>query len=343
MAGRIAILTGGGDAPGLNGIIESTTKTLLNFKYEVIGICDGFEGVFESRTRRLYRGDVDGIHAFAGTILGTSNRCGTEGREKEFIEKFRKLQVDGLVVAGGDGTFRGLQAFRNEIPLYGIPKTIDNDLSGTDITFGYDTACATVADAVNSLRTTANAHRRIIFVETMGRTAGWIALGGGLASYADAILIPERPFDPDQLLNFVKSKQSGQRSFICVVAEGAHAKSESAQVAFEVLGSPQKERYGGIAEYLARTMEKPLNWDARHVVLGHLQRSHNPTTTDRFLTLAMGVEAARMVMEKDSGKAAVYIDGQVTRSPIENLMREPRLVDPEHRWVHLAQTLGIFI
>ena len=174
---RVGILTGGGDAPGLNGIIEATTKTLLQQGHEVVGIHDGFLGVFEKRTKLLTKEDVEGIHAEAGTILGTTNRCGTEGREEEFLEKYAELKLDGLVVAGGDGTFRGLQKFGDKIKILGAPKTIDNDLSGTEITFGFDTACSVVAEAVDALRATANAHGRIVVVEAMGRTAGWMALG----------------------------------------------------------------------------------------------------------------------------------------------------------------------
>ncbi len=341
---RIGILTGGGDAPGLNGIIEAATTSLLNLGYEVVGICDGFEGIFDRKVKILTARDVHGIHAQAGTILGTSNRCGTGGREREFIEKYRDLNLKGLIAAGGDGTFRGLQSFPNEIPLIGVPKTIDNDLPGTEITFGYDTACSVVAEAIDSLRGTADAHRRIIFVETMGRTAGWIALGGGLASYADGILLPERPFVKAELLKFLAEKQArGQRGLIVCVSEGARAEGEAAHVAFRVPGSPEPDRLGGVAAVLARWVEHELNWEARHVVLGHLQRSHPPTTTDRFLTLAMGVEVARMVRDNQWGFAVAYLAGRVSRVPLQELMQETRRVPTDHRWVRAAQELGIFI
>ncbi|MCC7403402.1 MAG: ATP-dependent 6-phosphofructokinase [Bdellovibrionales bacterium] len=341
---RIGILTGGGDAPGLNGIIEAAARSLLGLGHEVVGICDGFEGVFEHRTRQIDLQFVNGIHAQAGTVLGTSNRCGTEGREAEFFEKYRVLGLEGLVVAGGDGTFAGLQVFRDQLRLIGVPKTIDNDLAGTDITFGYDTACSVVAEAVDELRATANAHRRIIVIETMGRTAGWIALGGGLASYADVILIPERPFGREALLNFVNERHSrGQRGLICVASEGAKAFGESATVAFKVKGAPQEERLGGIAQNLAHWLEQKTGWEGRHVVLGHLQRSRSPTTTDRFLTCAMGVKVAQLVQTGQWGYAAVYRDGKVTAAPITDLMKPARLVEPDHRWVGMAQSLGIFI
>ncbi len=211
------------------------------------------------------------------------------------------------------------------------------------MTFGYDTACHVVAESLDALRATAHAHRRVIVLEAMGRTAGWIALGGGLASYADAILIPERPFDRKELIKFINSKKESQRGMVMVVAEGAHAKGESAEVAFKVEGAPQEERLGGISQRLAKWIEIETGWDGRHVILGHLQRSHSPTTTDRFLTLAMGVIVGKMVKEEAWGQAAVYQKGKVEQVPLSALMGEPRLVDPNHRWVKMAQALGIFI
>jgi len=245
---------------------------------------------------------------------------------------------------GGDGTFSGLKPFEKEIPIIGVPKTIDNDLSGTELTFGYDTACSVVAEAVDALRVSAVSHRRIIIVETMGRTAGWIGLGGGLASYADVILIPERSFSRPKLLEFIHRKKAlGNRGLMVVAAEGAAAENEKVQVAFEVKGSPQAERYGGIAATLARWIEQETGWESRHVVLGHLQRAQHPTTTDRFLTLAMGVEVARMVTEGAWGHAVVYRNGKVQRAPVSDLMGPARRVDPHHPWVQLAQALGLFI
>ena len=342
---RIGILTGGGDAPGFNGIIESSSKALINAGCEMIGICDGFEGIFEGKTKKLNWEVINGLHAHAGTILGTSNRCGTSGREKEFLEKYKALNLDGIIAAGGDGTFSGLAAFKDDIPLIGVPKTIDNDLAGTEITFGYDTACSVVAEAVDALRTSADAHRRAIFIETMGRTAGWIALGGGLSSYADVILIPERKFSKNRLLEFIKKKRDfyKQRGLICVVSEGAAAVGEEPEVAFTVKKSPQQERFGGIAEKLARWVESEIGWESRHVVLGHLQRSKAPTTTDRFLTMAMGLKVAQLIKENDWGKAAVYKKGLVRRAPIEDLMKPPKLIERNHRWILMGRALGIFI
>ena len=344
---RIGLLTGGGDAPGLNGIIEATVRALAPLNLEIVGICDGFEGIYDGRWIPLDIERVRGAHNYAGTLLGTSNKSGTKGREAEFATALSNLNLQGLVAAGGDGTFEGLSRVLNggqSLQLIGVPKTIDNDLQGTDVTFGFDTACAVVAESVDALRATAEAHRRVIVVETMGRTAGWIALGGGLASYADVILIPERPYDPNQLKqHLLKLKSSGRRGAMVVIGEGAHAQGGRPRVAFHVPGSPQSERLGGVAEELARWVERETQWEARHVVLGHLQRSRHPTTTDRFITAAMGVEVARMVSENQWGQAVVVRDGRVTRAPLTDLMKPARLVDPEHRWVKLAQALGLFI
>ena len=341
---RIGLLTGGGDAPGLNGILEAATRVLFRGGHEIIGIEDGFAGVLERRHRVITPAMVENLHTQAGTLLGTTNKMGTEGREEEFLSRWRELKLDGMIVAGGDGTFAGLKPFREEIPIVGVPKTIDNDLSGTELTFGYDTACAVVADSVDALRATAEAHSRLIVVETMGRTAGWIALGGGIASFADVVLLPERPFARPELLDFLrKKKAAGKRGLVLVVSEGAKAKGEDAKIAFTVEGSPQAERYGGIALELSRWLEGELRWEARPVVLGHLQRARPPTGTDRFLTLAMGVEAGRMAMENAWGQACVYRAGKVLRAPLDELMGPARLVPEGHRWVELLRAMGSFV
>jgi 6-phosphofructokinase 1 len=336
-------MTGGGDAPGLNGIIESASRTLIGNGHAVLGILDGFDGIFEGRTREIRWADVSGIHADAGTFLGTSSRTKTEGRGSEFQAQFAKLDLDGLIAAGGDGTFIGLKKISPTLPIVGVPKTIDNDLQGTEITFGYDTACSVVADAVDALRKTADAHRRVMVVETMGRTAGWLALGGGLASYADAILIPERPFSREKLKQYLDRRHGdGVRGLVVVVSEAAKAEGEDA-VFTEVAGAIHAVRFGGVGERVARWIEKNTEWEARHVVLGHLQRSRAPTTTDRFLTASVGIKAARLAMAKKWNTAVVYRGGRVLEAPLSDIQGAPRMIDPEHRWVKHCQSLGIFI
>lgn len=338
---RIGILTGGGDAPGLNGIIESAARTLLNLGHEVVGIRDGFEGIYAHETIDLTLDVVRGQHAFAGTLLGTSNRSGTEGREKEFKKAYDKLRLEGLIVAGGDGTFRCLKAI-DGLKLIGVPKTIDNDLPGTDATFGYDTACSVVSEAIDDLRTTAIAHKRIIVIETMGRTAGWIALGGGMASMADAILIPERPLNLESFKKFLLKKHQTQRGIIVVASEGVTL-DENFRRELDKSGASVMVADYGIGERLSKWVENEIQWEARHIVLGHLQRSRAPSSTDRFLTTAMGIVAARLAHKGDWGKAAVFKNGQVTPVSIESIMGKARNVDPDHRWVKMAQALGIFI
>ncbi len=340
---RIGILTGGGDAPGLNGIIESASRTLLQNGHEVVGILDGFEGIFEQKTRPITWGDIVGIHSSAGTFLGTSNRTKMEGRSEEFQKSYASLKLDGLIAAGGDGTFMGLAKAAPGLPIIGVPKTIDNDLQGTEITFGFDTACTVVADSVDALRATAEAHQRVMVVETMGRTAGWIALGGGLAAYADAILIPERPFSREKLKKYLTDKHaSGMRGMVIVISEAATAESEDA-VFTKRDGAIHTVRYGGVAERLSKWIEENTPWEARYVVLGHLQRSHVPTTTDRFLTASLGTLAARLAIEKKWNRAVVYREGRVLDAPLSDIQGSPRMIDPNHRWVKLCQSLGIFI
>lgn len=341
---RIGLMTGGGDAPGLNGIIEAVVRSLRSEPIEIVGIQDGFEGVFDRKAISLSADAVWGQHQQAGSILGASNKSRVKGREQEFVSGYKHLKLDGLIAAGGDGTFEGLSFVKDQIKVIGVPKTIDNDLSGTDVTFGYDTACTVVAKSVQALRATAETHRRFILVEAMGRTAGWIALGGGLAAYADVILIPERPFSRELLKKYLKEKMDkGRRGLLAVVAEGAKAHGEQAKVAFHVKDSPQSERFGGLAESLARWAEAEVGWESRHVVLGHLQRSEYPTMNDRLLTLQMGAEVAKAVTENDWNKAIVIRQGQIARAPISDLMQPPRLVSSQHPWVEIAQKIGIFI
>ncbi len=340
---KIGIMTGGGDAPGLNGIVEAASRVLIKNNIEVCGILDGFEGIFSRRTKNVTWDSVLGMHSVAGTFLGTSNKSKIAGRAEEFQKSYQALGLDGLIAAGGDGTFKALKELAPNLPLIGVPKTIDNDLQGTDITFGYDTACTVVADAVDALRATANAHHRVMVIETMGRTAGWIALGGGLASYADAILIPERPFSREKLAQFLKDAHDGGKlGMVVVVSEAAKAVGENA-IFNENKHSPTGIRFGGIGENLARWIEESTPWEARHVVLGHLQRARPPTTTDRFLTASMGAKAASLVLKKEWNRAVVYRNGLVIDAPLSDLQGEPRTVQPDHRWVKLCESLGIFI
>jgi 6-phosphofructokinase 1 len=340
---RIGLLTGGGDAPGLNGIIEATSRALLKNNCEVVGICDGFEGVFGKNTIQINAQNILGIHSQAGTFIGTSNRSGIQGREKEFLKKYKELKLDGLIVAGGDGTFRCLEPVKDQVKIIGVPKTIDNDLSGTEATFGYDTACSVICDAVDSLRATALAHRRVIVVEAMGRTAGWLAIGGGIASYADAIFIPEIPFHSKKFTAFLKQRQKEIRGMVIVASEGVLIDDAPVKRKKDKSGVSDVVQDYGIGHKLSRWIEKSVKWESRCVVLGHLQRSRMPTPTDRFLTTSMGLKAAELAMKRGWGSAVVFREGRVTSAPLQVVMGPPRLVDKDHRWVNMARGLGIFI
>lgn len=321
-AQRIGILTGGGDAPGLNAVIESCTSVLRRAGVEVQGVADGFEGIFRQELSEIE--NLTGLHAQAGSILGTSNRSRLLGRESEFLKAYQGLGLDGLLVCGGDGTFTALRELRAEIPMIGLPKTIDNDLGGTERSLGYDTACSVVAESAEALRASASAHRRIFLLETMGRNAGWIALGGGLAAMADVILIPERPYSREGLRLFLRGKKTGQRGLIMVVAEG---------VAFE----------GGSSNSMARWLEKEVDWEVREVVLGHMQRCRPPTSSDRIFSISLGVKAAQLILTKSWGQALAYQKGEIVPVDLENFMGEPVFIPSHHPAIAAAQSLGLFI
>lgn len=341
---KIALMTGGGDAPGLNGVIEAAARTLMSAGCQVLGIRDGFEGVFKKQVFQINHEIVEGLHGQAGTLLGTSNKSKIEGREVEFQSRFKELEVDGVIVAGGDGTFMSLKKLAPNLQLIGVPKTIDNDLQGTEMTFGFDTACTVVAEAVDALRATAHAHKRIMVVETMGRSAGWIALGGGIASYADAILIPERPYDPKKFAEFLEERyRHSYPGLVLSVSEAAHAEGEAPIFVENKKGGSHTVRFGGIAERLTQWIEENTSWEARPVVLGHLQRSRTPTTFDRFLTLEMGHQAAQLALSNRWNRALVYRSGKVIEAPLSDLQGPPRTIPLDHSWIRSAQDVGLFI
>lgn len=339
---KIGILTGGGDAPGLNGVIESVTKNLVKAGIEVIGIEDGFEGVYEKNTIPLNALNVEGIHQKPGTILGTSNKRGIE-KGDEFVQKYNELGLDGLIAAGGDGTFKALSQVADQIKILGVPKTIDNDLAGTDITFGHYTACSLISRSITTLKHSANAHRRIMVIEAMGRSAGWLGLNGGLAGYADAILIPEIEFDLKELAANLKRKLSqGKRGLVLCVSEGAKVEGQEV-VKRMVENAPESKRLGGVSNLLAQALEKEVGLESRNVILGHLQRSEPPEVFDKLFTLQLGCEAARLVKENVWNKGLAYTNCEVRPVELERFCAEPRIVDQDHKLIHYARELDIFI
>jgi ATP-dependent phosphofructokinase / diphosphate-dependent phosphofructokinase len=350
---RIGVLTGGGDAPGLNAVIRAVVKTAANiYGWQVLGIADGFEGLLgESRTRTLGVDDVRGLLPRGGTILGTVNRghfasrdCETKDESVylEALSNFKGLALDALVVIGGEGSLRTAHEFSLlGMPVVGVPKTIDNDVVGTDLTFGFDTALDIATEAIDRLHTTAESHGRVLLVEVMGRHVGWIALQAGIAGGADVILIPEIPFHIENAAaKIIERDQQGRRFSIIVVAEGAKtAGGEPVYQQSESVEHPR--RLGGIAECVASDIARLTGKDSRVVVLGHLQRGGTPTAFDRMLASAYGSAAVRAIADGHFGTMVSWSSSQLTLSPLERCVKAAKSVPPDHHLVRVARDLGI--
>jgi len=310
---RIAVNTGGGDAPGLNAVIRSIVLSALRRGWEVLGIRKGYEGLLDtSKIIQLDRDSVRGITHLGGTILGTTNRnspfeypvklpggeYGVVDRSDEVVENFHRLKIDALIAIGGDGSMQianGLVA--KGMPIVGVPKTIDNDLCGTVVTFGFDTAVTVATEAIDRLHSTAEAHERVFVVEVMGRYAGWIALHAGVSATADVVLIPEIPYDIESICDKIMDREAhGRRFSIVVTAEGARPRG--GEMVGKDQGAGRERRLGGIGLRLAEEIAEKTGKETRTVVLGHLQRGGGPTTFDRLLALRFGAAAVRMVADR---------------------------------------------
>jgi len=331
---KIGILTGGGDCPGLNAVIRAVAKKAFAYGYEVIGIRDGWRGLVEIDTVPLDIQAVSGILSRGGTILGTSrtNPFKSPDTAEKVINNIKKLGLDVLVGIGGDDTLGvASKLFKKGIKTIGIPKTIDNDLSGTDFTFGFDTAVSIVTEALDRLHTTTEAHHRAMIVEVMGRHAGWIATYGGMAGGADMILIPEKPFEINDVADVVKKRAKRGRGFsIIVVAEGAVPKGVEGYITKDV----KKDAFGnvmlgGIGEFLAKEVEKATGVETRHVVLGHLQRGGSPTAHDRVLATRYGVRAVELINEGTFGVMVALQGNKIVPIPLEEGVRQTKTVDME--------------
>jgi 6-phosphofructokinase 1 len=319
VARRIGILTGGGDAPGLNAAIRAAAKTLILRGASVLGILDGFEGLVHGRGRELTFDDVSGILARGGTILGTANRGDAPVRMDEAVRRFRRWRLDAVLVLGGEGTQQLAHAFEKRGGrAIGVPKTIDNDLPATDLSFGFDTAVSVAAGALDALHGTADAHGRIMVMEVMGRRAGWIALYAGVAGGADVILIPEIPHDLERVAAFVRRRHRRRRFTLVSLAEGA-----------------------GSAPDLARWLESATGIEARPVVLGHLQRGGPPTAFDRLLATRFGHAAADLAWAGRHGVMVALRGGRLVAVPLARAARGPRLVPRDHPLVRTAEALGV--
>jgi 6-phosphofructokinase 1 len=351
---KIGVLTGGGDAPGLNAVIRAVVKTACNAGIEVIGLEDSFDGLLDpSRTRPLTPRHVTGILRLGGTILGTTNRGNPfeypvdtpEGRvdySDRCIQTFAAMGLNALVVIGGDGTLSIAHQFALKgIPLVGVPKTIDNDIWGTTSCFGFDTAVSFAADAIDRLHTTAEAHRRIMVVEVMGRYTGWIALHGGVAGGADAILIPEIPFDLTKVVERLREREAfGAKFSIVVVAEGARPVGGTVTLLAEARAG-QLERLGGVGARVAAELERMTGRESRYVVLGHLQRGGAPTAFDRTLATRFGGKAVELLKRGVFGRMVANNPPDIVPIPLADVVGRTKTVPLDYDLLATARALGV--
>jgi ATP-dependent phosphofructokinase / diphosphate-dependent phosphofructokinase len=339
---RIGLLTGGGDCPGLNAVIRAVVRKGINtYEHEFVGFRYGWAGVLSADAMDLTNESTSGILHRGGTILGTSRtNVFKEERGLERVQaSLEKLGLDALIPIGGEDTL-GVAGKLSEagVPVVGVPKTIDNDLAGTDFTFGFQTAVQIATDAIDRLHTTAESHNRVIVVEVMGRHAGWIAAYCGLAGGADVILVPERPFDIDEVCDRLRNRHSKGRNFsIVVVAEGATPKDGGLLSEFESTDSFGHVRLGGIAIQLEREIEQRTGFEARMTILGHVQRGGTPVAYDRVLGSRFGVEAIDAVSQGDYGKMVALRGTDIVRVPLTEALAEPKLLDPK-----LFETAEVF-
>lgn len=373
---KIAISTGGGDAPGLNAVIRAVVLSAHQRGWETFGVRRGYDGFFPpgERARKEHRTagaapdepdegliplgprEVRGITHLGGTILGTTNYGNPfqwprvlpdgsvveEDRSDELIASIRAHGFGAVVAIGGDGSL-GIanRLFEKGVPVVGVPKTIDNDVTGTESTFGFDTAVSTATDALDKIHTTAESHDRVFVVELMGRYSGWIALHSGLSGSADVILIPEIPYDIEKVCEKIMERERrGRRFSIVVAAEGARPLGGQIKVR-QAAGRGRAERLGGIGEEVARGIAERTGKETRSLVLGHLQRGGSPTTFDRLLALRFGSGAVRAIAAQDFGSCVVYTPPKVTRVPLAQIIGKPKLVPLDSGIILTARNLGI--
>lgn len=354
---RIGLLTGGGDCPGLNAVIRAVTKCALGrYGLEVMGIEDGYQGLIENRMRALDWDSVSNILTQGGTILGTNNRSDPRRWKTHVNGKLESTDVtdrcldhieqrglDALVVIGGDGTMTVTSHFvKQGINCIGVPKTIDNDLEGTEITFGFSTAVSIATDAMDRIHTTAASHHRVMVVEVMGRNAGWLALNAGTASGADIILIPEIAYDMDRICaQVIARSKHGRRFSIVCVSEGAHSKEGKPVVARVDPNSPDPIRLGGIGQKVAHEIETATGIETRVTVLGHVQRGGTPVAMDRVLATMFGHAATERLMSGSRGRLVVMKQGAISDVDLTEVSDKQRLVPLDHPLVEAARDTGI--
>ncbi|SFC57605.1 6-phosphofructokinase [Clostridium uliginosum] len=355
---RIALLTGGGDCPGLNATIRAVTKSaILNYGYDVIGYKFGYRGLYNNDFMSLTLNSVADLLPKGGTILFSSNKDNLFDYQVEengqmikkdvsdiAVQNMKKEGVDALVVIGGDGTLTSARDFsRKGVNIIGVPKTIDNDLGSTDTTFGFNTAIDIATEALDRLTTTAQSHHRIMILEVMGRNAGFIALESGIAGSADIILLPEIPYDINRIVDKInKRKQEGNLFTIIVVAEGAKAKDGKVIVSKIVADSPDPIRLGGVGNKLAADLENIIkDQEVRCTVLGHLQRGGNTCTFDRILSTRYGVAAVDLIKQGKFGTMVCLKGNEITYDNLENVIGNNKLVDKNGELVKIAKKIGV--
>jgi len=353
---KIGILTGGGDCPGLNAVIRGVTKPAQDHGMTVFGILDGFEGFVEGKTIELRNEDVSGILSRGGTILGSSNKGDPfhwpieKDGKVEIVDKsvnvlrnYKALDLDVVIAIGGDGTMHICNKLSQMgINVIGVPKTIDNDLDATDMTFGHDSAVYVVMMALDRLHTTASSHHRVIVVEVMGRYAGWIALHGGLAGGADIILIPEIPFSWELIYDKIHKRElNGKRFSLVCVAEGAKPIGGQLVTRGTDVKRTDPIQLGGIGKLVADNIEKNTGRETRVTVLGHLQRGGSPTPYDRILSTKFGAFAINLAAEKKFGKMVALKGSEVVAVNIADAISKQKLVKPDNQAVLAAKAVGI--
>ena len=331
---RIGILTGGGDCPGLNPVIRAVVRKAMNDGFEVIGIKNGWKGLIENDTITLNLDSISGILPKGGTILGTSrtNPYKKEGGLEKVKANFKALDLCALIAVGGEDTLGvATKLVKEGLNVVGVPKTIDNDLSATDYTFGFDTALNIATECIDRLHTTAESHHRIMVAEVMGRHAGWIALEAGIAGGADVVLIPEFPIDIEEVCALIKKRhQRGKTFSIVVVSEGARFKEGTMVLQEQKLDEFGHVRLGGIGEILGKEIEKRTGYETRVSVLGHIQRGGSPTAFDRVLGTRFGVKAVELVKEKKFGQMVSLSGNKIISVPLEKATGTIKTVDPEY-------------
>ncbi len=332
---RIGILTGGGDCPGLNAVIRAVTRKGIQEGDNILGILHGWKGMVTGQHEELTLRAVSGLIHRGGTILHTSRTNPFKEKDggQKVVATFKRLGLDALVAIGGEDTLGVAQRLfaEHQLPVVGVPKTIDNDVSGTDVTFGFDTAVSIATEAIDRLHTTAESHDRVMVLEVMGRHAGWIAVHSGMAGGADVILIPERPFDLDEVSESISARHARGKSFsIVVVAEGARLDVKNAEGLVkqsEELDEFGHVRLGGIGNFLAKEIEERTGFETRVTVLGHVQRGGSPTAHDRVLATLFGVRAHDLVREGKFGMMAAIVNGRIGEVTLEESVKELKTVD----------------